>query len=83
MSHAALLYPEERIVDADTLMTWAHDAYANGEIDRAPQDLEDAIALLEDAGEITVRASCKHALRHEDGPPLYDAATSTGMYDRD
>lgn len=53
MSRIDLVYPEERSVDADTILGWARDAYANGEIDHEPEDLLDAIDMLEDAGEIT------------------------------
>lgn len=60
-------HPMEKSPGHAGRMTWARDAYANGDIE----------------GEITVRPSCRRNLRQGDGPPPYDAATTTGMYDRD
>lgn len=49
-----ILYPEDRWVSPEKIMLWAKDAYADGEIDHEPEDLEDAIEMLQDAGIITV-----------------------------
>jgi len=41
-----------RIASPEQVMTWAEDAYANGEINRMPEDGWDAMQLLEDAGDV-------------------------------
>jgi hypothetical protein len=48
-----ILYPDDRMVPGSQIMSWAEDAFANGEIDHKPEDLFDAIAMLNDAGIIT------------------------------
>ncbi len=49
-----LLYPERRKVSASKIIMWAKDAYADGDIDHEPENIEDAIEMLQDAGIITV-----------------------------
>jgi hypothetical protein len=51
-----LLYPENRIVTAEKIQMWHLDAVSNGECegDIDQDDIEGAIAQLEDAGLITV-----------------------------
>lgn len=50
----AVIWPERRNVSAATMLLWAQDAYANNEVDRAPDDAADAAALLHEAGLITL-----------------------------
>jgi hypothetical protein len=54
-----LLYPERRSVTPETILTWASDAVANGEIDQAWDEgnARQAAAALHEAGIITLRAS--------------------------
>lgn len=48
-----ILYPERRYVSAETILQWARDAFADNEIDHEPEDLEDAIDMLDGAGLVT------------------------------
>jgi len=48
-----VLWPEKRWVTESVIMNWARDAFANRKIDHKPEDLEDAIVMLNDAGLIT------------------------------
>ena len=50
-----IIYPERRTVSPTMIMSWAKDAFANGQIDNTAEDVEDAIFLLSDAGLITVQ----------------------------
>ena len=50
-----LIYPETRTISEDQLIVWANDAYENGEVEHAPESLQDAIEMLEDAGLVTVK----------------------------
>lgn len=50
----AIVWPDRRNVPLATVLSWAQDAYANNEIDRAPESACDAAALLHDAGLITL-----------------------------
>ena len=50
-----LIYPEERTVSSIMILIWADDAFYNGYTSRKPDDLQDAIYLLEDAGLITTK----------------------------
>jgi hypothetical protein len=52
-----LIYPETRWVKASEIMAWASDALANNETAKQAETLEEAIAILEDLGHITVDRS--------------------------
>lgn len=49
-----LIYPEKCKVSEEQLITWARDAYADGETEEEALNVEDAIHILEDLGHITV-----------------------------
>ena len=49
-----LIYPEKTKVKEETLITWAKDAYMDGQTDEEALTVEDAIRILEDLGHITV-----------------------------
>ena len=55
MNGIYIIYPERRTVSPTMIMSWAKDAFANGQIDNTADDVEDAIYLLENAGLITVQ----------------------------
>jgi hypothetical protein len=59
VSRILIVYPEERWVTPEQLIAWARDDIANGESylcadQREVQTLEDAIAVLNDSGSVTV-----------------------------
>ncbi|WP_223621202.1 hypothetical protein [Lysobacter sp. ESA13C] len=56
----AVVWPDRRNVPSETVLSWAQDAYANNEIDRAPEGAADAAALLHDAGLITLAQEPRH-----------------------
>lgn len=55
MNGIYIIYPERRTVSPTLIMSWAKDAFANGQIDNTADNVEDAIYLLENAGLITVQ----------------------------
>ena len=75
-----IIYPENRMVSEETVISWAHDEVANSTIGDIPEELysaaleaiprpslEDAIAILEDVGAVTfaeVRCSGTHHRHH-------------------
>lgn len=86
-----VLWPDgPRMVTEERVLTWARDAWADtvewSESDEPivtpdnppPETVEDAIELLHDAGLVTF---ARRETATGDGPPPYDAATATGMYD--
>jgi hypothetical protein len=50
-----ILYPEQRTVSGETIISWATDAIANGEADGEGFDgsVESAMYVLDDAGLVT------------------------------
>lgn len=51
-----IVYPEDRHVESDVVMGWASDAFADGDIEYMPTDINDAMSLLEDTGKVTFSA---------------------------
>lgn len=50
-----VLWPEKRMVSAETLIEWAADDVANGECEGPPpENVEDAIAILNETGSVTL-----------------------------
>ena len=49
-----ILYPENRLVPAEQIISWATDAFIDGEANHMPQDIYDAVDILSDLGTITV-----------------------------
>jgi hypothetical protein len=52
-----VIWPEHRLLSADDVLMYARDAFANGEADREPEDVADAIAILNDLGHFTFHKS--------------------------
>ena len=54
-----ILYPDDRWVPESQIMSWAEDAFADGDIEHKPEDLWDAINMLNDVGIITTAEGSK------------------------
>jgi hypothetical protein len=52
--HVSLIYPFVGKLPASDIIRWAADLYEDGVFNAAPESLEHAIEMLEDAGIITV-----------------------------
>ena len=57
-----MVYPIDRWVSGEQLITKARDAISNYELDMTASNVEEAIAILEDVGEVTIS---------RDARPLY------------
>ena len=49
-----MVYPVDRWVSSEQLITKARDAISNYELDMTASSVEEAIAILEDVGEVTI-----------------------------
>lgn len=59
--------PCNREVDGAQVISWAKDAFANGEIPNAPADERDAYHALQEAGLVTFSRFVKDALNYSAG----------------
>jgi hypothetical protein len=64
----SILYPERRVVDSETILTWYQDALANGEVEddfpTSPTDPHWAALLLHEAGLITLTTTTWCSILH-------------------
>ena len=74
-----LIYPDDKWVSEEKIMGWAEDAFADGDIDHKPENLEDAIEMLNDAGIITTHKAWWKKSHHEDLWPASKPGFSPGI----